>query len=48
MRVGLSLERGTNVMLSNSLHECTSSLDQDNGGEIEEKLMGFLHLFEAD
>lgn len=35
-------------MLSNSLRECTSGLDQDNGAEIEEKLVGFLHLFEGD
>lgn len=47
VRVGLSLETEMNVMLSNSLRECTSGLDQDNGGEIEEKLMGFLHLFEG-
>lgn len=35
-------------MLSSSLRECTCSLDQENGGEMEDKLMGFLHLFEGD
>lgn len=46
--MGLSLEREGNVMLSSRLRERTSSLDQDNGGKMEEKLMGFLHLFERD
>lgn len=36
------------MLLSNSLRECTSSVDQDNGGEIGEKMVGFLHLFEGD
>lgn len=43
--MGLSLERETNAMLSSCLRD---SLDQDNGGENEEKLMGFSHLFEGD
>lgn len=42
------MERERNVMLSNSVCACVSSLDQDNRGVIEEKSMGFfLHLFEG-
>lgn len=46
--MGLSRERETNVVLSSCLRECTSSLEQDHGGETEGKLMGCLHLFEGD
>lgn len=46
--MGLSREKETNVVLSSCLRECTSSLEQDHGGETEGKLMGCLHLFEGD